>query len=555
MGDQPQWQGKRLGEILVGLGFLSDDQLDEILRLQTSTGQRLGEIVLSRGYVAQTQLQWVLATQLGLASVRVDANSVDQELVGRFPAETLRSLLALPIARTDEGLKVAMADPTDQDAIAEIGRLAECPIKPCLTTAQNIVDVLDALGEPETAPLSAVPDVLRAPASGEAEAPPPRQAEAVKTPTVTASDEPVRDLAGLLERLVALGGSDLHASPETAPWARVAGKLGPVTRHPLTTQDVERIRRRVIDDFPDAQTQETGELCVVIDLRNIGRFRAHLSVGVNGWAAAFRHIPSDPPSLEELRLPPVVAQLALRDDGLVLVTGPTGSGRTTTLAAMVALINQSRAAHVITIEPVIEFRHQSQRSLIHQRALGLHTHSSAEAISAALGQNADVVVLGDLAEGDAAAWALRAAQSGHLVLAGVHAPTATAAIRYVLSSAPPEAQDHVRHRLSTVLQGVVAQRLIGRADGEGRVVAAEILVANEPIRNLIREDKLEQIHALLQTSGAEGMQSLDQALNALLMEGLIDEQQARAVSTSAAAFDPVAGPAPPEASPQKPGPA
>jgi hypothetical protein len=389
----PGAAGKRLGEILVGLGFLTPSQLEDLLAEQARTGWRLGAIVVARKHVAPTQLAWVLGTQLGLQTVRFEANSVDRSLLAPFPVELLRSLLAVPRARTDEGLTVAMADPTDAEAIEKLSELAGQPLRPCLALAQNISAVLTDLDETPAPLPSPVPDALR-PRSAAAVAPDqePQPARPASAPPTSAPlgtggvtpgsagdalvNQPLRELQPLLQAAVELGASDLHLSANDVPWVRRDGALERLTAHALNVSDMDRVRRLLLHQRPDLEEQASGDLRLAAEVEGVGRIRASLfavrfggSAG-SGWAVACRPLPHSPPELGALGLPPAVGSWADKGHGLVLVTGPTGSGRSTTLAALVDRINQTRAAHIITVEQPVEFRHESRRSLVHHREVG-----------------------------------------------------------------------------------------------------------------------------------------------------------------------------------------
>jgi len=314
----PGAAGKRLGEILVGLGFLTPSQLEDLLAEQARTGWRLGAIVVARKHVAPTQLPWVLGTQLGLQTVRFEANSVDRSLLAPFPVELLRSLLAVPRARTDEGLTVAMADPTDAEAIEKLSELAGQPTRPCLALAQNISAVLTDLDETPAPLPSPVPDALRpriAPATPEHEPPSGAAARAAPAPTVTGDvlvNQPLRELQPLLKAAVELGASDLHLSGGDVPWVRRDGLLQRLTGHALNVSDIDRVRRLLLHQRPDLEEQASGDLCLVAEVEGVGRVRVSLfavrsggSAG-SGWAVACRPLPHPPPALGALGLPPAL---------------------------------------------------------------------------------------------------------------------------------------------------------------------------------------------------------------------------------------------------------
>jgi twitching motility protein PilT len=251
------------------------------------------------------------------------------------------------------------------------------------------------------------------------------------------------------------------------------------------------------------------------------RFRVNAFYDRDSVAAAVRLVPATIPTLEDLHMPPIVRELTLRPRGLVLVTGPTGSGKSTTLAAMVDEINETRACHIVTVEDPIEFMHRHKRAVVNQREVGADTRSFARALRSALRQDPDVILVGELRDLDTISIALTAAETGHLVFATLHTRSAAGAIDRIVDVFPHEQQAQVRVQLSASLQGIIAQALLITADGEGRRAAVEVLVADDAVRNLIRQAKMEQVHSYLHTGGKRGMHTLEQALAKLVQDGAI----------------------------------
>ncbi len=342
-------------------------------------------------------------------------------------------------------------------------------------------------------------------------------------------------LSQLLHLTVERNASDLHLSVGMPPMLRLNGRLSPVEAVPLTRGSIDQILSELLTEEQRGRFAESKELDFSIELSNAARFRVNLFQQRRGEAAVFRAIPSKIKSLEELGMPPVLADLSLKDRGLILVTGPTGSGKTTTLAAMVDLMNQRRHDHLITIEDPIEFVHDPKGCLINQRELGPHTHSFAAALRSALREDPDIIMVGEMRDLETIGSALTAAETGHLVLATLHTNSAAQTINRIIDVFPPHQQDQVRVQLSEVLLGVAAQTLLPRADGKGRVAAVEMLVATPAVRNLIREGKSFQIPSLIQTGSRDGMQSLDLSLKLLAKAGKIavDEALKRAVDRQA----------------------
>ncbi len=330
----------------------------------------------------------------------------------------------------------------------------------------------------------------------------------------------------LLEFTSDAGASDLHISTDSVPMVRVHGLMKPLNLPKLSQKEVEDLIFGVMNESQRAIFKEKLELDFSTKLDNEVRFRVNAFHQINGLAAAFRVIPNEVKSFEELFIPDILRKLAMKEKGLILVTGPTGSGKSTTLASMIDTINENRYCHIITIEDPIEFVHKSKNSLINQRELGRDTWSFVAALRSALREDPDVILVGEMRDLETVSLALTAAETGHLVLATLHTSSATKSIDRVIDMYPKEQQAQVRSMLSESLEAVIAQRLMPKKDGKGRVPATEIMIANAAVRNLIREEKTYQIPSVIQSGTKEGMQSLDQSLYNLVMNGLLDRSAA-----------------------------
>jgi twitching motility protein PilT len=311
----------------------------------------------------------------------------------------------------------------------------------------------------------------------------------------------------------------------------------------LTQEDLHEMLYEVLTDSQKSRLEEHWDLDFSVELQRLGRFRVNAFRHRLGEGVVFRVIPSRIGTLDELGLPPVLGELALRDRGLILVTGPTGSGKSTTLAAMVDLINDRRRCHVITIEDPIEFIHQHKRAVVNQREVGMNAQSFARALRAALREDPDVILVGELRDLETISMALTAAETGHLVMATLHTSSASKTINRIIDVFPSAQQEQIRVQLAESLLAVAAQTLLPTADGSGRVAAVEVLVATPAVRNMIRENKVHQLPSAIQTGSKEGMQSLDQALRALLKAGKITADTALRWATDRAAFADSAAPA------------
>ena len=320
--------------------------------------------------------------------------------------------------------------------------------------------------------------------------------------------------------------SDIHLTELAPPILRINGSLEPTAFTPLSRSDTKRLIYTLLNDAQKAQFERELELDISIDVHGLGRFRVNVHVQRGSVEAALRLVPSRVRSLEELGLPPIVTELARKPNGLVLVTGPTGVGKTTTLAAMVDLINRERRHHIIVIEVPIEYLHRNDRSIIKQREVYSDTKSFAAALVHALRQDPNVIVVGEMRDLETIATALTAAETGHLVLATLHTADAAQTVDRILDVFPPYRQEEVKIQLADCLQGVVSQQLLPRSDGPGRVLAYEIMTATPAVRNLIREHATEQIPTALQTGARYGMCTMDACLKALCDRKVISQEVA-----------------------------
>ncbi len=324
-------------------------------------------------------------------------------------------------------------------------------------------------------------------------------------------------LPDLLRKMTDLGGSDLHLSTNSSPQVRVHGHLAPLPGFPvMSPSDTKRLAYSVLTDAQKHRFEENLELDFSFGLKGMSRFRANLFNQKGAVGAVFRAIPYEIKTFEALGLPTVVADMCKKPRGLVLVTGPTGSGKSTTLASMVDKINVERHDHILTIEDPIEFLHNHKNCVVNQREVAADTHSFGAALRTALRQDPDVVLVGEMRDLETIEMALRIAETGHLTFATLHTNSAYSTINRIIDVFPAEQQSQVRTQLSLVLEGILCQSLLPKATGDGRVMALEILVPNAAIRNLIREDKIHQIYSMMQTGQDKfGMQTFNQALATL----------------------------------------
>lgn len=337
----------------------------------------------------------------------------------------------------------------------------------------------------------------------------------------------VPDINEILIRTVKMDGSDLHLNVGIPPVVRVYGELVRMDDLPrLTPTDIENIIFPLLQPNFREHLEKNLELDFSYSIPGLSRFRGNIMWQRGTLAVNFRVVSMNIPSLDTLGLPPQVKDLSRLPRGLVLVTGPTGSGKSTTLAAIIDLINQERSLNIVTIENPIEFLHNHKKSIVKQREVGIDTHSFANALRHVLRHDPDVILVGEMRDMESIAIALTAAETGHLVFSTLHTQTATLAVHRIVDVFADSMRNQIRQQLADSLQGVIAQQLIPRADGKGRVAAVELLLTNPAVRNLIREGKEHQLYTAMQTAKAAGMQTMDQALANLCLAGKITRPMA-----------------------------
>ena len=341
------------------------------------------------------------------------------------------------------------------------------------------------------------------------------------------------DITQLLAFSVKNKASDLHLSAGLPPMIRVHGDIRRINLPEMSSEEVGHMITSVMNDLQRKNYQQNLETDFSFELPNVARFRVNAFMSNRGPAAVFRTIPSTVLTLEDLKAPRIFQKIADTPRGLVLVTGPTGSGKSTTLAAMINYINENQPSHILTIEDPIEFVHESKKALINQRELHEHTHSFANALKSALREDPDVILVGEMRDPETIGLALTAAETGHLVFGTLHTTGAAKTVDRIVDVFPAGEKEMVRSMLSESLRAVISQTLLKTKDGNGRVAAHEIMLATPAVRNLIRENKIAQIGSALQTGQAHGMQTLDQALQALLRQGVITPEVARSKAQNA----------------------
>ncbi|MEY2569455.1 MAG: twitching motility protein PilT [Actinomycetota bacterium] len=505
---------RRLGELLVERKVLSRDVLEDLLDREASNGAPLAKLLLAEGHVAEKDLVAALAHQAGFRFIDFQHTAVNPTLDKVLPPELAQTHLAVGVDFDGDRLVVAMVDPSQKDVIAAMEAATGLKVAPAIASRKELQKIVAAMyGLTETNGNGGA-----ATADGELTISLEEDGGAAR-PTF-ATEEVDLHVNDLLQRVVDLGGSDLHLTVGVHPSVRVQGDIKPLTEFPLMNgSEIRRMIYAVLTQKQRERFENELELDTSHSIPGIGRFRVNVFQQRDSVGAVMRIIPFEIVPLEGLGLPASAAQFAELPRGLVLVTGPTGSGKSTTLASMIDIINSSKHCHIMTVEDPIEFLHKHKSAVVNQREVGEDTHSFAQALKHVLRQDPDVILVGEMRDLETISTALTAAETGHLVFATLHTQDAPQAIDRVIDVFPAHQQQQVRVQLAASLQGIVTQQLIPMGGGKGRKVAAEVLVATPAVRNLIREGKTHQIYSAMQAGGKYGMQTMDQSIADLVKRG------------------------------------
>jgi twitching motility protein PilT len=344
---------------------------------------------------------------------------------------------------------------------------------------------------------------------------------------------------GFFRLLVSEGGSDLHLATGNKPMIRKSGELRQIEYHEFTQDELQTLLYEICPEEKQKEFEETGDLDFAYEIPGVARFRANLFMQKWGIAAVFRTIPSEILTAEQLDLPPICLRFAMLKKGMVLVTGPTGSGKSTTLAAMIDFANKNRTDHILTLEDPVEFVHQSKSSLINHREIGTHSKSFASALKGALREDPDIILVGEMRDQETIELAIEAAATGHLVFGTLHTISAMKTVDRMVEVFPANQQERIRTTLADTLKGVIAQNLFKRIDKGGRCAALEILVVNNAASSVIRQGKTHQLLSVMQTGKKIGMQTLDDAIDGLLKKGMISIEEGFAKCINKERFAPL----------------
>ncbi|MFN2525062.1 MAG: PilT/PilU family type 4a pilus ATPase [Actinomycetota bacterium] len=527
---------KELSDVLVEQGLVSEEELGLAQQEESRTGTSAWKILLDRGTLTERDLVRARAAQIGMNFIDLQTEQPAPEALALVPEELARRQLVLPVRVENGTLLVAIADPRNHLALEEVAQLTgreasvaaayradlvaaiekaySAPPPPAQTVSQ-VVAAANVAPPPIQMPSQMPSPAPQAPAGAPAQAAPSVQ-------VVSEAEEKEPSLADFLEAVLEGAGSDLHLTSGVPPMIRVHGELRPLKGYRrLFPKDIQEIIYAILTQRQRERFEEDLELDLSYSLPGRARFRVNVFQQRDALGAVMRVIPFEIKSAEDLGLPPSVSEFADLRRGLVLVTGVTGSGKSTTLAALVDKVNVERHEHIMTVEDPIEFLHKHKNSIVNQREVGTDTHGFAEALKHVLRQDPDVILVGEMRDLETIQTALTAAETGHLVFATLHTQDAPQSVDRVIDVFPPTQQQQIRIQLAGTLAGVCSQQLLPTTDGKGRVVASEVLVVTPAVRNLIREGKTHQIYTSMQAGGKFGMQVMDQHLAELVKRGKV----------------------------------
>ena len=500
----------KIGEMLASSGLITEEQLQSALKSQSQLGGTLGENLIRLGYVDEAALLNALSEQVGLQHINLTRVEIPPSIQRQVSVETVRSRRLLPIGFEGKHLVVGMVDPTDLGALSEVEFQSGHPTKPVILSASHFDEAIK---------------FFQSEGFGEK----PLRLQIERSPRREKVD---RNLPAFLRTLVSWNGQDLHLSAGAIPSVRVDGEILRLGVPALRPVEVEQMVYGILTPEQRKTFQEYYELDFAYSIDGVGRFRCNLYRQRGSIAFTARHVADKIPTAAELGLPDFLRECVMQKQGLVLVTGSNGHGKTTTLANLVDAINRERKVNVITIEDPIEYTHRHKSSNVNQREIGTDTLSFSDGLRHVFRQNPDVIVIGELRDYESFAIALTAAETGHLVIGTVHSLNATAAVDRIVDIFPPTQHGQIRAQLADCLLVVFSQRLLRRASGSGRVLAWEKMSSSLRVRNAIREGKVHLLRGMMQ-SNVEELVSIDWNLAELVSSGKVKYDEALKYADSA----------------------
>jgi len=530
-----EWS-RRLAQALVSAGELPEADSASLFEESAATGVSLASLLVSKGKVAPQVIVATFGQLAQMPTVDLYANRPAQDAVQALPPTVANDYAAIGYAFHDGTLHVAFGEPPSSADLDQLSTLCGTRVSAVIGDSAAI-ERLQALAQvapaaPDVPATTAVPAATATQAPGAVQqmntagngssngGAPPSPAQAAANAVLDVA----LHIDDLLRYAVSVGASDLHLTSQMPGCIRLHGAIRPIEGCPVL--DNETIREMIFGILPASQRErfeDELELDTSHSIPGVGRFRVNVFRQRGTVAAALRSIPHEIPPFDGLGIPEAVRAFSEMRRGLVLVTGPTGSGKSTTLASLVDIINRTKPLHIMTIEDPIEFLHNHKRAIVNQREVGEDTKSFSEALRRVLREDPDVILVGEMRDLETISMALTAAETGHLVFGTLHTQDAPQTIDRVIDVFPTSQQEQVRTMLSAALEGVVTQQLILNAEGTGRLAACEVMMCTPAIRNLIRSSKTHQVYSLMQTGATYGMQTMDQGLAKLVKEGRVTE--------------------------------
>ena len=533
----------QLGDALVEQGVLTQEDLSSAFDRQREHGGPLGKTLIDLGLASEAQIVEAVAGSIGLPFADLQPGAVDPDAAALLPRATARELQALPVAFGEgNSLVVAVGDPGDTSAVDRVAALTGLTATPALAVRRQLLQAIEVLSDADgSSPAASQPAAGEANGNGAA----PGVLDDFDEnhgPLLAFEQKASLDLNKVLTELLHRGGSDLHLTNGLPPMIRVHGELEALPDQPVLDPDqLQKVLYGMLTQKQREVFENELELDVSYAIPGVARFRVNMFQQRDSMGSVMRIIPFEILSLEDLGLPAQISNFAHTPRGFVLVTGPTGSGKSTTLASLIDLVNRNRACHIMTVEDPIEFLHTHKRSVVNQRELGTDTLSFAGALKHVLRQDPDVILVGEMRDLETIQVALTAAETGHLVFGTLHTQDAPQTVDRIIDVFPPHQQEQIRVMLGGALQGVVCQTLLKTADGQGRVAATEIMMATSAIKNLIREGKTHQMYSSIQAGKQHGMVTMDQSLADLVKAGKVTYDAALEKCTNVPDFNRLCG--------------
>lgn len=507
--EMPEVRGdkhQRLGEMLIQQGLININQLKEALKVQSQGGGHIGSILVGLGYIDIDRLLESLGKQLSVPTANLYELTISPAALAILPFDKMKQYEVLPLSLEDSNVTLAMVNPTDIAAISDLEFILERNVQPVKVPSLQIAAAFKVIEDRGCR--------LDEPIHG---------SELEEINIHLRMDRDMVDIKQLCQRLVKENASDLLLTAGVPPCLKKDNEIRRLSVSLMTPQQTKACASELIPASQRKDFEKANELDFAFTFPDIGRFRVNVYKQRNSVSIAVRHIVEIIPSIAELGLPPWIEDIALKSQGLILVTGPTGHGKTTTLAAIVDIINTKRKCNIITIEDPVEYLHKHKSSNVNQREVGIDTDSFHSGLVHIFRQAPDVIVIGEMRDPESFAIALQAAETGHLVMSTLHSNTATSAIDRIIDIFPSEKQRQIRLQMADNFLLILNQRLVPLENGTGRILAYEKLVNTYRVRNLIREGKAHQIRSMLQQS-TDDFVSIDQSLARLCIEGKITQE-------------------------------